>query len=167
MRCSLPEKGAPIKATGIPPHTIILKCIKDIEAKLDKSIENQNENAEKVVDGVIQELERRAFGAGTVTRDGLREKLLDCLRFVGFGQRNVDEEAPEDAQRNESITAVHAWGGALHLLPENFEFPSVPVRDGWLLWVLVDSHRGFLPFRRLQTSDFSSANKRKRFSDFK
>ena len=83
VRCSLPEKGAPIKATGIPPHTIILKCIKDIEAKLDKSIENQNENAEKVVDGVIQELERRVFGAGTVTCDGLRGQLLACLRSVG------------------------------------------------------------------------------------
>jgi hypothetical protein len=69
-----------IQVTGIPPHIAILKDVRDMKDELLELKTSNRELPNSIIQLVVTELERRAIGAGTVTRDGLEELLMDCLR---------------------------------------------------------------------------------------
>ena len=48
--------------------------------------ENLNSNRINVVQDIIQELENRAIGAGTVTYDGLQRMIQTCLSEAGINE---------------------------------------------------------------------------------
>jgi hypothetical protein len=95
---------------------------------------------------------------------------MTCFQEAGVGRYNVDESQVDEADSNENgdeTTTLYTWGGSLHLVPEDFEFPHVTVSDAWQMWVVVDSRKGYPPLRKLSPSDFLTRNNRKRFSDLK
>ena len=63
--------------------------------------------------------------------------------------------------------ALHSWGGKLHLVPQDFSFPTGPALIAWQHYCCGDESKSYPPLRSLQPTDMSSTNLRKRLSDFK
>ena len=69
----------------------------------------QQEGIKKTIDGVMNELEQRAISAGTVTREGLRESLIECLQEDGVMQLvQMTNEPPAEVPR-ENIGNVYTF----------------------------------------------------------
>jgi hypothetical protein len=165
-KCTLPSTSTPITATGIPPCTAILQHIQTISDKIDLSMSDQRENVQRVIDGIVKELENRAIGAGTVTSSGLRAELMECLKSAGLVNTQMIPQTVESTTQ-ESNHQIHHWGGSLHIVAENFDIPNVPMKDAWQMWIVGDQRLGVPPLRRLQPRDLSTKNKRKRLSDLR
>ena len=92
VRCELPNSGNALTATGVPPHVSILLQMKEMCDSLKKNIQIQNENVEKIINGVMEKLEEKAVGLGTVTQSGLTEALMKCLEDAGVMRivRNIE-----------------------------------------------------------------------------
>ena len=137
-------------------------------------------STQEAVQGIEAVLENRAIGAGTVTRDGLQDVLstaiTDMLQQHGvidfINNQNIQtnltpqhNEGP--AEFNPSDNTTHFWGGRFHLVPENFEFPSVGPRLAFQYWCNGDSRLLYPPLRLLQPIDMQTSNLKKRLCDFK
>ncbi len=169
--CTLPYETESIKATGIPPHVSILTHMKNMMDKIQESTDKQEGNMKKIIDGIILELEKRAIGAGTVTRDGLKESLMSCLEEAGvmkvvkqLNTPTINEELGDEVPQQYQ---VYSWGGGLHLFPEDFEFPGGSVLNIWEQWCCGNPNMGYPPLRKLTPKSLSSINKKKRLCDLK
>jgi hypothetical protein len=165
-----------MQATGIPPHVTLLSDMKNIADQLEKNLEKQSENVQRIIEGVMKELEARAVGLGTVTQSGLKESLMHCLEEAGVMRVVRQMETPssstlvrELAQPNSSLRAYtqYMWGGKFHSFPEGFCLPKCSILEAWRLWCLGDERLNYPPFRSLRPDDFSLKNARKRLSDYK
>ena len=128
-----------------------------------------------VVGLVIKELEDRAIGCGTVTRDGLEDLINQCLEKAGVQDLVRHVQNPQQQQCNNiSDTSPsrpigfgsYMWGGALHLVPESFRFPDGDVLLAWQYWCCGNPAHGYPPLRLLKPSDMATKNLRKRLCDF-
>ena len=160
--CRLATATDEMRPTGIPPHVTVLSgmsllvnmvtCLPDI-----------------VTGRVVDVLEERAIGAGTVTRDGLRELLQSALEEAGLPRAIHRLEHPEE--NKEQVGDVPAlfrdfeWGGSIHSVPQDFSFPTVSTMIMFQLWCCGDPVKGIKPFRRLRADDMPNRNVRKRLSD--
>jgi hypothetical protein len=118
----------------------------------------------------MKELEAKSVALDNVTRSGLKEDILAALKESGLLKKRKENIEGETRSVNDvSHTPVHFWGGSYHLLPEDFDFPAVSVRDAWQLWLIGDQNenRKYPSFRRITPKDLSTLNKRKRLCDFK
>ena len=173
VRCELPNSGNALTATGVPPHVSILLQMKEMCDSLKKNIQIQNENVEKIINGVMEKLEEKAVGLGTVTQSGLTEALMKCLEDAGVMRivRNIENPpAPAAVSRSTAVrdtTPVYCWGGKLHNFPKEFTFPKCGVLEAWRYWCVGDELRGYPPLKRLTPEELSTKNLRKRLSDFK
>ncbi|DAZ98297.1 TPA: hypothetical protein N0F65_008883 [Lagenidium giganteum] len=59
---------------------------------------------------------------------------------------------------------LHAWGGGIHKLPEEFDFPRVDVISAWKLWWLGNKQLGHPPHKSIATFKLSSRKKQKAYS---
>jgi hypothetical protein len=175
-RCPLP--GDSITATGIPPHISMLTEIQECSKQIATVVPAVDAAVPKMVDGVIEVLEERAIGAGTVTRNGLESMLTSVLDKAGLFQavEMIRKRDASDAQMVSSSSVAHGsderkqqaylWGGSFHRVPESFSFPVGGVRVCWQQYCCGDSTKGYPPLKALQPRDMPSANLRKRLCDF-
>jgi hypothetical protein len=112
-------------ATGIPPHVSILRDLKVLVEKMDKSMIQQEEGIRKTKVGVINELEQRAMSAGTVTREGLRESLMECLQEAGEIQLVQRVQEPPVEVPREYIGNVDSWEEGLMLFQKTLSYQEV------------------------------------------
>jgi hypothetical protein len=181
--CRLGKPGDPITATGIPPHTLqrvdqlaLVTALRNIVPAIEAS---RDQTVQRIMDG----LEERAVGAGTVTHHGV-QRLLDAQlaplmaamdrleRGGGVIQQQeavVAGNAPPDAAVNAPAEArqLYVWGGRFNLVPEDFQFPNTSTKIAWQLWCCGDAEKGYPPLRQLTPQDMSSKNLKKRLSDFR
>ena len=130
----------------------------------------------EVVGLVVKELEDRAIGAGTVTRDGLENLLNQCLERAGVQDLVRNFQNPHTRPECNRILDVAAsprngyesymWGGALHLVPEDFRFPDGDVLLAWQYWCCGNPACAYPPLRLLKSSDMATKNLRRRLCDF-
>ena len=169
-KVALPGDPSGRYATGVPPHISLLNQMKNIEDEIKRVLPALKESVTSTISGLVQELEERAIGARTVTTDGLKAMLEGTLQEVlenyGINQTNqpvelnnllpiIDNEYP----------SVHMWGGALHLLPENYKLPNGTCEAAWQVWMLPDTMQRHPPLKSCCPSDFAQKAQRKRFSD--
>jgi hypothetical protein len=76
-------------------------------------------------------LEKKRIVAGNITRALLREEMHALLDEAGL-RSSVPTNVPEPAQQ--STCHYHLWGGKFHVLPQDFQFPSIDPLGAWLLW---------------------------------
>ena len=122
-----------------------------------------------VVTGLTVVLEERAIGAGTVTRDGLKEQLNDVLQESGLtatvdklvslcstsqGRQLSQEVAPfpPAPEQEEGAEASHGctpflWGGRLARVREDFTFPKGGPLTAWTFYLCGDEAQGYPPYR--------------------
>ena len=170
-KVSLPGDPSGRYATGVPPHISLLNQMKQIEDEIKKVIPALQESVTSTVSGIVHELEERAIGARTVTTDGLKAMLEETLQQVlencmlNQNQNNAPIEANNPSNAQQEYPAVYMWGGALHLLPENYILPNGTCEAAWQVWMLPDTMNGHPPLKHCAPSDFAQKAQRKRFSD--
>ncbi len=179
--CRLPNVGDTISSTGVPPHVSILRTLQGFLNQFTEITSTLQSIPPEVVNGVIRELEQRAIGAGTVTRDGLERLLNQCLERAGIpslieemrAMRDGVDTAPAvnnpDHHSHERSYGHQAymWDGSFHLVPQDFQFPSGDVQTAWQYWCCGDPSRNYVPYRLLKPNDMSTPNLRKRLSDYR
>ena len=164
---SLPGDSSGRFATGVPPHITLLNRMMMISNEIHQILPAINTATENTAQRIIQELEDRAIGAGTVTRTGLEDLLRSTLDQVLADrgvQRNSEPELAADP--NQFRPQVHMWNGGIHKLPRDYVLPSTTVEVAWQNWMLEDSVGGIPRLKRCMPSDFYDSNQRKRFSDY-
>jgi len=176
VECRLNLPGDSMVATGIPPHIALLQQMQSLSSSFTAVIPALNRVSSEVVDGVVQVIETRAIGAGTVTRDGLETLLNSCLERTGImtlidtirNPSNPTSTTVSSNQANSSITnRAHMWGGRFHLVPENFTFLDAACLVAWQYWICGDRGKELPPLRNLSPDDMSTKDLKKRLSDFK
>jgi len=176
VKCELSHEGSSLKGTGIPPHVSILSRLAKLEETLNKTIQLQNENIKRIIDGVMAKLEEKAVGLGTVTEAGVERTVMKCLEVAGVMRVLSSIENPpaathtaENPAQPSPSTPMYTWGGKLHYFPEDFCFPKGTVLEAWRYWCLGDSSRGYPPLKRLTSTpqELATRNLCKRLSDFK
>ena len=170
-KVALPGDPSGRYATGVPPHISLLNEMKNIESEIKRVLPALKESVTSTISGLVHELEERAIGARTVTTDGLKTMLEGTLQEVleNYGIHHQANHADEANQMqpdfNDDYPALHMWGGALHLLPENYVLPNGTCEAAWQVWMLPDTMQHHPPLNRCFPSDFAKKAQRKRFSD--
>ncbi|KAG7349210.1 hypothetical protein IV203_011807 [Nitzschia inconspicua] len=73
-----------IVATGVAPHISILQHMHSLAKNVNDVVVPQIQKvAPEVIRGVIDDFEKRAMTAGTVTRDGLEALISGCIEKSG------------------------------------------------------------------------------------
>ena len=174
--CETPSSNSTMRATGVPAHVSILAKLQEMSDSWKKNIETQNENVTKIVQGVMQQLEEKAVGLGTVTHAGLQDAIMKGLKEAGVMRviEFIENPAPKVPQESVAATStrshpnpIHHWGGKFHYFPETFQFPSSGVLEAWRYWCVGDESNGYPPLKRLTPDELATKNLKKRLSDFK
>ena len=84
--CRLNVIGDSIVATGVPPHISILQQMQSLASNVNDVVPALQQVAPEVIRGVIEEIERRAMTAGTVTRGAMKALIICCLEKSGLSQ---------------------------------------------------------------------------------
>jgi hypothetical protein len=129
-----------------------------------------SEITEKVVSGVVEVLEQRALGVGTVTYDGLREMLQSVvepvLRSVSGNHSETESKLEEESQESSRTYQTYMYDGAFFLVPQDFDFPKSTVLQIWQRWWFPDEINGLPPLKIL-TSRNIPKRLSKRLSDIR
>jgi virulence-associated protein VapD len=173
VRSGLSSDSSTLRATGIPPHISILHKMTMLHDGMRQMNENLNSNRIHVVQDIIQELENRAIGAGTVTYDGLQRMIQTCLSEAGINEAVQAIREPRRVADVELRPAVaepgrFKWGGRSNqVVPESFSFPDEGVEIMWQMWCIGNPINGYPAFKILKPDDLPSKNLRKRLSDLR
>ena len=97
----------------------------------------------------------RAVNAGGLTLQQIREEFqtatlgmrtqLDQLTQGGAGAG----AGGQPAVVNQHQFQWHLWGGSLHMLPQEWQFPSCTALQLWQQWLIGDTVTGVLPLQRI------------------
>ncbi len=102
-------------------------------------------------------------GLKAMLEETLQQVLENCM--LNQNQNNAPIEANNPSNAQQEYPAVYMWGGALHLLPENYILPNGTCEAAWQVWMLPDTMNGHPPLKHCAPSDFAQKAQRKRFSD--
>lgn len=144
-----------MQKTGIPPHV-------EIYNQLEKSHESIKSIPKIVIDGVSTIIEEKGVAAGNITKELLQQTIQESLSLFR-GHADVEALSVRETVSNGNI---HTWGNKIHLLPENFEFPSVDLLGAWKLWWFGNEISQIPPFRKINTVDLSTRKKRNLYSEW-
>lgn len=126
-------------ATGIPQHLVIVNRLHSIEASAQQARQDLlNKCAElpnQVTDAILSRLQ--VNGAVPVTAIDISRIIGDALsefraHLGTSNQLNPPPAAAFEASNKEF--AMFTWGSRFHMIPEDWMFPAVPVKDVWNLW---------------------------------
>lgn len=168
--CRTSEIGDSIHVTGIPPHTDDKLRLKRIENKLDSLTEKQELTTARTVEGVNKMLDEKAVGLGTVTYDGLENRLQALLERNGIGRSNPDflteQQTTQASTQDQTSTAYcYTYGNAMHAVPKEFTFPECTMQRAWQLYCCGCPGK-YGPLMHATSADMPTPNTRKRLSDF-
>lgn len=162
VKCGYRSKT--IVASGIPPHVNILSQMKDLKEQAISTLEKIEENRHTVVKDIINELEKRAIGAGTVTYDGLSNMIMSCLEESGLLNKNKIDDSQSEIEKEPNF---YVWNDGYHRLPQEYVIPDGGVKEVWLLWTHGSRESNIPPLKYVKPSDFNIQNQRKRYSELK
>eukprot|EP00834_Sanchytrium_tribonematis_P008005 NODE_831_length_3642_cov_0.596669.p1 type:complete len:758 gc:universal NODE_831_length_3642_cov_0.596669:113-2386(+) len=165
----------PITATGIPPTVALLCQMTVLNESIMQIIPTLERTAQATVNAIVVELEERAIGAGTVTRDGLLGLLNDSI-FGVLNQHGIIH-AIQNMNHNNQIRAPQAnssphndtnsfWNMMSRQLPADFKLHPVNILIAFQLWCLGDESKSYPPYRLLIPENMPNDDVRKRFCDF-
>jgi hypothetical protein len=155
-----------LRATGIPPHLAITNELNDVvrqtqlmkEAVLSKCAELPSE----LVNVMLSKFSIN--GAIPVTLDDLKALLNNAVHQLRTELRDALPSSHSPAQRSLSDPTLDprfhlwSWGGRMHMVPQDWLFPSTSVKAMWNLWHFGHIGERIRPLRYLQKSDFKNAS---------
>lgn len=172
--CGYSTNEDPMKPTGLTPNVSVCSRLHDLEEKVAELTSTIPRIAPQVVDGVINVLEERAIGAGTVTSNGLENTINKCLDKCGVFKLvdKIDQLGnPKSTERNKNLTSTALpfmnGDGRYSIVPSNFQFPDCGVLQAWQQWCRGDNLKKYPPFKFLKPCDMPTTNLRKRLCDFR
>lgn len=156
-------------ATGIPPHLVLSNDMTDV-AKQTVQLKDEILNKCKELPAELVTVLMNRFsinGALPVTLDDMqrmlgtvitqmRAELRDALPIATSQPTALSAPLDTDA---DSRFQLWMWKGALHMVPEGWQFPSTNVKATWHLWHFGHVQDRVRPLRRLRKADMQgSAN---------
>lgn len=174
VRCGFASPSSSMQPTGIPNHTTYILNERTRDDAVAKLLPAITVMSDQIINGVINVLEERAIGAGTVTRDGLEEMIDRCIGKTGIlelvAQQNGGSEVTSRAQQVSLQPVSYEpffWGGRYHRLPQDFTFPKAGLLVAWQIWCCGNALKRYVPLRRIDSKDLANRNLAKRLSDFR
>jgi hypothetical protein len=171
--CGLPTSDGDIQATGVPTHVALKVELAKIKDQQQALVQAVTEFKSEFGDTLRQGLNDFAVSQGHMTFDKFKDLLDNHLNVLDEriqGQirsaKDVDLSASV-LEANGQERKTFMWGGMLHLVPQDFEFPSVTAHQAFILWASGSVEKNLPPFRFLTPHDMPSKNARKRLSDFR
>ncbi len=165
-RVALVFQDDKVFASGIPPHAAITRRLDAVEQRLV-------ELPEKLTTAFHDELEKRAFDAGQLTRDSVEKMFGALLARVAGELRGI--VAPQHAQaaaegqgQEQPVAGVRTWmlDGRVCRVPREFKFNSrLSTQSLFQLYCLGDQNTQIGPYRKLESVDFIDGKQKKRLSD--
>ena len=143
-------------ATGIPPHIELYRKQQETKDAVDKL-------PQTLFDGFSRILEEKGAAAGNVSREYLEDAIR---RLLAEANLHPTPTAPQIV--NEAMPRnIHCWGGGLHYLPRDFDFPSIDPLGAWKLWWFGHQSLGYPPFHTIKTNDLETKEKKNTFYEWK
>lgn len=145
-----------MRSSGIPPHIYLYKQQHELQEAVDKL-------PNTLMDGFAKVIEDKGVGAGNITKELLNETIRSLLVEVGLQRPAIVQQRDVESS---SVYNVHFWGGKYHMLPQDFEFPSIDALGAWKLWWFGNGALGYPPFKSITTNDLSDLKKKKTYSEW-
>ncbi|RLN32267.1 hypothetical protein BBJ28_00015778 [Nothophytophthora sp. Chile5] len=116
-----------MRPTGIPPYVHMFTKIEETKNAIEAL-------KAELLDGISTMLDARALGGSSLTTAAMKDMFREVLQDAGL--HNTHGIPPSTAPADLVIPLRYPmmWGGGIHLLPEQFEFPSVDCLAAWKLW---------------------------------
>ena len=170
-----PTDGVISRPTGIPPHISIALQLKTVLSKVNDVVDKFESQSGTIVTAINSAIEKRAFDAGQITGERLKDmldtfqkesmssmcnqirELRSELRGMSGVQNVTDTRTPAEARVGPRKN-VYSYGGKFFLVPPDFQFPKVDLRDRLRLWLCgqttsLDGGDVVRPFRKLKAID--------------
>ena len=148
LRSNVTLTSNTMQPTGIPPHVAL-------HVQLERNMEAIRALPQEVSEGIEKLLEDKGVTAGNITQTLLEEVLKKAVNdVVAATQTHSQATAPVESNTL-PVHPVHFWGGRWHLLPEDFQLPSVDVATGWHLWWCGSQGRGIPALLKLHPRDLT------------
>lgn len=124
---------------------------------------------QRQVDLLVQLLEDKVVGVGSVTFEGLEKAIRKVFaEYTEFRDHSENNETLKSHVVDESSKFKSFMRkGSLHLAPEDFEFPACTPLPLWQLWCCGDSANDIILYGRLKPSDIVNKLERKRLSNIR
>jgi len=161
--------GDVIRPTGIPPHVDLLCNISELGSNIDTMNGTLSGLPDSVISGLRGLLEENALAARSVTPTELRatlEREIASIREMLIVRLETPSTA-STSSTSDGVPILRSWGGRFHFIPEDYEIPTSCILDAWILWTTGNSAQGIPPLRKMNTIEFSSISKKKKFGHFK
>ena len=173
--CGLPTPDGDLRATGVPAHVAIKVEMDNIRKKQEALVEAVTEFRQDFGETLRQGLNEFAVSQGHMTFDKFKDLLDQHLASldqrvqtqISQGNTVLDGAASAAGAILRQERKTYLWGGMLHLVPEDFELPSVTVSQAFTLWAAGCIEKDLPPFRFLTPHDMPCKNAGKRLSDFR
>ena len=138
------------KATGIPPHVLLLGNMQTV-------IASQQVFLTQMRSAINQEFEKRHMASESFQAKNQLEKTLTAFEGRLLAVLNVPDKNDKLHIPSSDIPGGgiwFQWGGRFNRVPKDWEFPNkVSLRNIWQRWFLCDEQNKICPLRRLQTKD--------------
>ncbi|RHY24101.1 hypothetical protein DYB32_008972 [Aphanomyces invadans] len=148
LRSKVTLLSTTMQPTGIPPRV-------GLHLQLETNLEAIRALPNEVREGVAKLLEDKVVTAGNITQSLLEEFLKKSVNDVLATTQPLNTVTIPAVSDNSPVHPVHFWGGRWHLLPEDFELPSVDVANGWHLWWCGSQGRGVPALFKLHSRDLT------------
>ncbi|ETV98898.1 hypothetical protein H310_08390 [Aphanomyces invadans] len=148
LRSKVTLLSTTMQPTGIPPRV-------GLHLQLETNLEAIRALPNEVREGVAKLLEDKGVTAGNITQSLLEEFLKKSVNDVLATTQPLNTVTIPAVSDNLPVHPVHFWGGRWHLLPEDFELPSVDVATGWHLWWCGSQGRGVPALFKLHSRDLT------------
>ncbi len=165
-----------IRPTGIPGHLDMLNSLSIISENVEKIIPAIVESTNATAELIINELEQKTVGLGTVTYQGLADNLRNTVENVlrqngiignqinSLNHPVVDEQSNE---QNDLSPQLFYYNGSYHRIPENFHFNGIDGKCIYKMWHFGIPQERICPFNQLTGRDMPNRNLKRRLSDLK
>ena len=151
------EMHAIKKATGIPPHVMLL-------ANMQMVISSQHKFIDEMRNAINEEFDKRHMASDSFEAKNQLEKSLSQFEQRLLLTLNVQGHS---TCKKQTITSEvpgggiwYHWGGKFSRVPETWEFPNkVSLRNIWNRWFLCNHDENICPLRELRANDVRMAKK--------
>jgi hypothetical protein len=143
--------------TGIPPHIELYKQQELIHEAVHMLPDVLTEKMSDLI-------EKKGVRAGNITHELLKETISDLIQLHLTPQNEIQKGSHS---KPDSAYEMYCWGGAFHVVPEDFRFPSVDALTAWKLWWLGNASMKYPPFSLIQSRSLSTRENRKTLSDWR
>lgn len=168
VKCGLKIDG--ITATGVPPHVVQMTLLKDVCSRLDALVDTADKNVVRTIDGIMQQLEDKAVGLGTVTQVGLSNALTKCLENAGLMKlvANIENNDANIISKSKNDSIPNGKIVKLISVPDSLRIPTdTTCLHACVNWFIGNEALNLPPLKFINPADVKCVNTRKRLSDLK